>query len=456
MGPNQCAWHAVHQRPLAAGAAGRAPRRARCAAAKRAPPAGEPGHASPAVATRSSCSPQQEAEPQAGLGPITGEPAADLWRMSRRQLAARGLAAALCAAATAAAPAAAGALQMPALPLGLGAGPAAPGALCARLEPAVAAAFTRAVSDALAELDVGPEEALQRERFKLFQQEYSYYYEANQDELPRVPDLSDESGGLSNRSYFNFVSYINWKVAARHVTDPAQRSALCRRVGELLLPVVAPGEAEALRREAAGARGGVASEAAVAASLQRLLRRFEEAGYCCPGGWQLVWGELPGGWPPDWYLREPGLVGDVPGAEGTDSSSSSGSSSGGSDGGSSSSSSDGGSRGSGGIVGGVVFQIKMLQPADIRASVALRSEEDGFWGRHVSAAVGALLAAGGWSTLNTPGEYFYQDDWKGPSSLGDKLLLALGDPLQTVDIPWTPTTLVSDYAIAPATGGAAR
>lgn len=35
--------------------------------------------------------------------------------------------------------------------------------------------------------------------------EYSYYYEANKDRLPRVPDLSDESGGLSNRTYFNFV-----------------------------------------------------------------------------------------------------------------------------------------------------------------------------------------------------------------------------------------------------------
>lgn len=36
-----------------------------------------------------------------------------------------------------------------------------------------------------------------------------------------MPDLSDMTGGLSNRAYFNFVDYILWKVraqgrAARH------------------------------------------------------------------------------------------------------------------------------------------------------------------------------------------------------------------------------------------------
>ena len=45
----------------------------------------------------------------------------------------------------------------------------------------------------------------ERERYKLQQREYRYYYEANKDKLPAVPDLSDLSGGLSNRAYFNFV-----------------------------------------------------------------------------------------------------------------------------------------------------------------------------------------------------------------------------------------------------------
>jgi hypothetical protein len=56
--------------------------------------------------------------------------------------------------------------------------------------------------------------------------------------------------------------------------------------------------------------------------------------------------------------------------------------------------------------GQAVFQAKLLQPADIQASVALRSEDDAFWGRHVSAMVAALLAAGGWRAEAS--EYFYQ------------------------------------------------
>lgn len=63
----------------------------------------------------------------------------------------------------------------------------------------------------------------QLENFKLRDREYPYYYENNKESLPRVPDLSDESGGLSNPTYFNFVTYILWKVVARNVTDSAKR-----------------------------------------------------------------------------------------------------------------------------------------------------------------------------------------------------------------------------------------
>ncbi|KAI8462490.1 MAG: hypothetical protein J3K34DRAFT_448048 [Monoraphidium minutum] len=279
-------------------------------------------------------------------------------------------------------------------------------------------------------MGAGLEGQLQRERFKLFDQEYGYYSAANRDRLPALPDLSDSSGGLANRAYFNFVSYIGWKVAARHAATPEQRTALCRRVGELLLPQVAPGELEALRAEAARSPNGAVSEAAAARAVSRLLASLQACGYIC--GWQVVWGDTPGGWPQDWFQQAPGLVGDVPG----------------------------GAPGAAlqddlaGIVemegapGQRVFQVKLLQPADIQASVALRSEDDGFWGRHASAMVGALLAAGGWRC--DASEYFYQDDWSGPTSLGARLLLALGDPLQAVDIPWTPTTLVGDYTCQPA------
>lgn len=90
-------------------------------------------------------------------------------------------------------------------------------------------------------------------------------------------------------------------------------------------------------------------------------------------------------------------------------------------------------------------QIKLSQPADIEASVALRSEEEGFWSRHVSSMLVALLREGGYQPAVD--EYFYQDSWSGPSSTADKLLLLFGDPLQQVGIPWTPTTLVQDWTV---------
>jgi hypothetical protein len=89
--------------------------------------------------------------------------------------------------------------------------------------------------------------------------------------------------------------------------------------------------------------------------------------------------------------------------------------------------------------------VKLLQPADIEGSVALRAEEDAFWSRHVSSMLAALFRAGGAEAVAS--EFFYQDTWSGPTRLADKLLLLLGDPLQLVDVPWTPTTLVQDWSI---------
>ena len=65
----------------------------------------------------------------------------------------------------------------------------------------------------------------------------------------------------------------------------------------------------------------------------------------------------------------------------------------------------------------------------------------------------ALLAAGGWRAREAPGQYFYQDGWSGPADLRSRLLLALGDPLEAVDVPWDPTTLVMDFVVEPAAAG---
>ena len=201
--------------------------------------------------------------------------------------------------------------------------------------------------------------------------EYGYYYEANKALLPRVLDPAPGDGGLANRAYFNFVSYVGWKAAARFLPAgaPAARSRGCARAGALLLPAVAPGAAEALRARAessgggnGGGGGGVASEADVLNAVAAFLERLKAVGYVC--AWQLVWGEQPGGWPADWYASQPGVVGESIGGGG---------------GGSGSGSEGVGGGGNGGANGGggassVAFQVKLLQPADIRASVALRSE----------------------------------------------------------------------------------
>lgn len=55
------------------------------------------------------------------------------------------------------------------------------------------------------------------------------------------------------------------------------------------------------------------------------------------------------------------------------------------------------------------------------------------------------LAGYGSSTVD---EYFYQDEWQGPSKLSDRILLFLGDPLEQVDVPFTPTTLILNLQLA--------
>lgn len=91
-------------------------------------------------------------------------------------------------------------------------------------------------------------------------------------------------------------------------------------------------------------------------------------------------------------------------------------------------------------------QLKLQQPADIEGSVALRSEEDGFWSRYISSLITAALHEAGYAA--SVDEYFYQDYWSGPEKPADKLLLLFGDPLQQVDVPWNPTTLVQNWTLA--------
>jgi hypothetical protein len=92
------------------------------------------------------------------------------------------------------------------------------------------------------------------------------------------------------------------------------------------------------------------------------------------------------------------------------------------------------------------LQVKLQLPADIQGSVALRAEEEGFFGRHISSMLVQLLASGGYGNAAAD-EYFYQDYWSGPQKVADKVLLLLGDPLQQVEVPWTPETLVQNWTL---------
>lgn len=59
------------------------------------------------------------------------------------------------------------------------------------------------------------------------------------------------------------------------------------------------------------------------------------------------------------------------------------------------------------VVGVAVAQVTLRAPADILGSVSLRGEEDGWFGRAASAALTAVLAAGGWPAP-FPDEFFFQ------------------------------------------------
>eukprot|EP01025_Chloroclados_australasicus_P038941 TRINITY_DN4018_c1_g1_i2.p1 TRINITY_DN4018_c1_g1~~TRINITY_DN4018_c1_g1_i2.p1 ORF type:complete len:266 (-),score=13.41 TRINITY_DN4018_c1_g1_i2:47-844(-) len=109
------------------------------------------------------------------------------------------------------------------------------------INPKIAAAFTESVYYGVRESGCGlTEEEFQKQLFKLRDREYKYYYEMKKDQLPRIPDLSDMSGGLSNPAYFNFVSYVAWKVVSGQIKDAKTRNQIVQLSGINLLNKIAP------------------------------------------------------------------------------------------------------------------------------------------------------------------------------------------------------------------------
>eukprot|EP00879_Flechtneria_rotunda_P028266 GHRR01030363.1.p1 GENE.GHRR01030363.1~~GHRR01030363.1.p1 ORF type:complete len:315 (+),score=152.41 GHRR01030363.1:121-1065(+) len=178
---------------------------------------------------------------------------------------------------------------------------------CSKLDPVLASAFVAAVDKVVQQQGILPEEQLQRERYKLQQQEYKYYLAANKERMPQLPELADNSGGLSNRLYFNFVSYILWKVVAKNLgPDSEKRTAFCAAVGEALLVDMLP---DIVKLVTAAAQGDAhqAPAAVLIPALRDVLNHLQQHGYLC--SYQLVWDSQPGSWPADWAVSQQQVVG---------------------------------------------------------------------------------------------------------------------------------------------------
>ncbi|KAK9836920.1 hypothetical protein WJX74_011061 [Apatococcus lobatus] len=295
--------------------------------------------------------------------------------------------------------------------------PAAEPAL--KLEAHTAIMLQRSVYDALRDLKLIDERAFQISTFKLRNQEYKYYLEQHKTEMPAIPDLADNSGGLSNPAYYNFASYIQWKSAARAVQADGDRARLHQAVGLRLADALAP-EALAFAKEAASRGGGRAPPGELQQAVRMTMDNLRNGGYM--HGYQLTWGPSPGLEPTPQQLQqqvmqqassesspepEPPVL--LPQSSSSET-----------------------------------FQVRLERPADISAAVSLREEEQGFWSKNASSMLQAVLSAAGYPEAAAD-EFFFQDKWKGPSSLKERVLLFLGDPLQQVGVPFNPTTLVQDW-----------
>jgi hypothetical protein len=228
---------------------------------------------------------------------------------------------------------------------------------------------------------------------------------------------------------------------ARSVFNAECGRTLARAVGGDLLERVTAAATKAATKAAAAAAAAAASAAAadapvapfasVAAALEAAMDRLADGGYFC--SYQVTYGDQPGSWPADWPTSEPKINGDA-GDEAARTL----------------------SRGE-----PLPLQLRVSRPADVGASVALRNEEWGFCARLVAGVFAAFLEAGGYGALvsasvgaRSPavvdaGDVYYAQDalMARPSSLRERLLLALGDPLVEVVVSFTPETEVQDWSV---------
>jgi len=371
-----------------------------------------------------------------------------------------------------------------------------------RLAGPAAAALTGAVYDSALERWGADEASLQRALARLRDSELPGFQR-------QYPDLRDATALMDadswRASYFNFLSYCTWKVSARAVAagDPGEAEAFYLAVGGRAMEGLCPGALGRLREAAARAPGGAAPSVATAAAVQEALGALQGAGYVQE--WSICWGDQPGLGNPQslglgplpltrpvaaFRASGPGDAGGAGDAGGPGDAGARGGGAGRVDevSGTVSPRADGlgdapaprpaypgqltpdGPRlpdppggaldGAAGVpghygpedavgAGGGVFQVRLLRPADLDASVAMRAEESGrLFPRPAACMVLAVLRAAG-AGAATASESFFQDAFQPPESLSDRLLLAVGDPLFRVRVPWEPTSVVIDFDVAP-------
>jgi hypothetical protein len=275
------------------------------------------------------------------------------------------------------------------------------------VQPAFAALLLGTVMQT-AQAQQVPQDVLLTEADQLLRREWPYYAPVNALALQPAPSaallLATASPALTSRLnqplFLNFVLYCTFKAVARCLQPTDARELFSQALGERLLAAVAPQAAVAAKASGGG-------EAAVRMAVPVLLDAFVAGGYM--RSYTITWGAFPS-------------LPDVPGGVNASDS-----------------------RVQFDDVAPRRCQLKLNAPADLTGGVALRAEEAGWWSRLVPCALLALWAAGGLTTARVDESYF-QDTWHSPAKLTDKLLLALGDPLFSVDVPFTPDTLALDVA----------
>jgi len=265
--------------------------------------------------------------------------------------------------------------------------------LSRKMSPRLASELLQSVYLTTVETGVMEAKEFQEKRFRLQRQEWPYYKEAFQHELPdQLGDSIENDGGMTYPAYFNFLSYVQWKAVADKLEDRESQNTFVRKVGRIAWNI-SKSEIDWMEKN-------------MRKALANVLDFFVQGGYI--DDYEIVWDNFQASVPTLEQQWTGGsdvndYVGVLPSA----------------------------------------FQVRLKSPADIVSSVALRAEEDGLWQRCVSSVLGAFLEDRGFESAVD--EYIFQDQWTGPRTLGGKALLLFGDPLQQVDVPFQPNAILQEW-----------